>query len=141
MLEQQFLIGVKGLIQNATGEVLLVELSPKGALPARWDLPGGKVQEGETFLGALKRELQEEIGVTFSRTPEHFATVQTNVNLAVKDTSLALVIYLVALPKNSDLVLDPLSSEQKMQWFAPTEVADLLSEKYTSVFSDLVRHL
>jgi 8-oxo-dGTP diphosphatase len=44
--------------------VLLVHRSPsKRAHPGRWDLPGGVVEEGESELVALERELREELGV------------------------------------------------------------------------------
>jgi 8-oxo-dGTP diphosphatase len=44
--------------------VLLVHRSPsKRAHPGRWDLPGGCVEYGESELGALERELREELGV------------------------------------------------------------------------------
>ena len=44
--------------------VLLVHRSPsKRAHPGKWDLPGGCVEYGESELGALERELREELGV------------------------------------------------------------------------------
>ncbi|GIM64164.1 DNA mismatch repair protein MutT [Planomonospora venezuelensis] len=44
--------------------VLLVHRSPsKRAHPGRWDLPGGVVEDGESEMGALARELREELGV------------------------------------------------------------------------------
>jgi ADP-ribose pyrophosphatase YjhB (NUDIX family) len=44
--------------------VLLVRRSPsKRAHPGRWDLPGGCVEEGESEIGALERELREELDV------------------------------------------------------------------------------
>ena len=46
------------------GRVLLVHRSPsKRAYPGVWDLPGGLVEAGESELGALTRELHEELGV------------------------------------------------------------------------------
>jgi mutator protein MutT len=44
--------------------VLLVHRSPnKRAYPDVWDLPGGVIEAGESELGALTRELHEELGV------------------------------------------------------------------------------
>ena len=46
------------------GRVLLAHRSPhKLAYPNVWDLPGGVVEEGESELGALARELHEELGI------------------------------------------------------------------------------
>lgn len=46
------------------GRILLVRRSPsKRAHPNVWDLPGGVVEEGESELAALRRELSEELGV------------------------------------------------------------------------------
>jgi 8-oxo-dGTP pyrophosphatase MutT (NUDIX family) len=46
------------------GRVLLGHRSPlKRAYPNVWDLPGGVIEEGESELAALARELHEELGV------------------------------------------------------------------------------
>jgi 8-oxo-dGTP diphosphatase len=46
------------------GRVLLGHRSSnKRAYPNFWDLPGGLIEPGESELGALKRELHEELGV------------------------------------------------------------------------------
>lgn len=46
------------------GRVLLAHRRPdKRAYPNVWDLPGGVMEAGETELGALSRELHEELGV------------------------------------------------------------------------------
>jgi len=46
------------------GQVLLGHRSrSKRAYPGIWDLPGGLMEAGESELGALTRELHEELGV------------------------------------------------------------------------------
>ncbi|HZZ87103.1 MAG TPA: NUDIX domain-containing protein [Caulobacteraceae bacterium] len=52
-------LGVRGLVLNAAGEVLLVEHTYVHG----WYLPGGGVERGETTEEAVIRELQEEAGI------------------------------------------------------------------------------
>lgn len=45
------------------GEVLLTRRLPGSHLEHCWELPGGKVEDGESPPDALRRELAEELGV------------------------------------------------------------------------------
>lgn len=45
------------------GRLLLAQRSYPSEVAGLWELPGGKVEEGETRAGALERELAEELGV------------------------------------------------------------------------------
>jgi 8-oxo-dGTP diphosphatase len=47
----------------AHGRVLAARRSSPPELAGKWELPGGKVEPGETDAGALARELAEELGV------------------------------------------------------------------------------
>ena len=53
-----------GLIQQADGLLLLGQRPLGKPWEGWWELPGGKIEEGETVLEALARELHEELGIT-----------------------------------------------------------------------------
>ena len=53
-----------GILINTAGEYLLTTRPPGKAYAGYWEFPGGKLEAGETVEQALRRELQEEIGVT-----------------------------------------------------------------------------
>ena len=55
-----------GVLINAQGEFLLTS-RPEGKVYAGyWEFPGGKVEAGESIEAALRRELQEELGITIA---------------------------------------------------------------------------
>jgi 8-oxo-dGTP diphosphatase len=53
-----------GVIQHENGLVLLAERPAGKAWSGYWEFPGGKIEPNETPEAALKRELQEELGIT-----------------------------------------------------------------------------
>ncbi|NOY72899.1 MAG: Nudix family hydrolase [Gammaproteobacteria bacterium] len=51
---------------NRQNEVLLTQRLPGKHLAGCWEFPGGKIEANESPLTALKRELQEELGIKLS---------------------------------------------------------------------------
>nr|UXE45259.1 RNA pyrophosphohydrolase [uncultured bacterium] len=72
-LSRGMTLGVRGVVLNAAGEVLLVEHT----YMTGWHLPGGGVELGETTEAALARELVEEAGVAVVGRPT-LITVHSN---------------------------------------------------------------
>ena len=56
-----------GLVLRADGALLLGQRPADKPWPGWWELPGGKLEPGETALQALARELKEEIDITVTR--------------------------------------------------------------------------
>ena len=53
---------VAGIVER-DGQALACRRRADGAHPLKWEFPGGKVEPGETPADALRRELEEELGI------------------------------------------------------------------------------
>jgi 8-oxo-dGTP diphosphatase len=53
-----------GVLMQADDSFLLTSRPEGKAYAGYWEFPGGKLEAGETVEQALRRELQEEIGIT-----------------------------------------------------------------------------
>lgn len=54
------------------GLILAGQRKEDGLFPLKWEFPGGKVERGEGFQAALKRELKEELGIHVTSAAEVF---------------------------------------------------------------------
>lgn len=53
---------VAGLIWHE-GKILICQRTRHQPMPLKWEFPGGKIEEGEQPRDALRRELDEELGI------------------------------------------------------------------------------
>jgi 8-oxo-dGTP diphosphatase len=53
---------VAGLILQE-GKLLVCQRTRHQTMPLKWEFPGGKIEEGEQPRDALRRELEEELGI------------------------------------------------------------------------------
>jgi 8-oxo-dGTP diphosphatase len=96
------------------GRLLAARRSAPSSLAGRWELPGGKVDPGESEEQALVREIREELGVAVELT----AQVGADWPLA---PGLVLRVWTARL---ADPTADPLplQDHDELRWLAPTEL-------------------
>jgi 8-oxo-dGTP diphosphatase len=56
------LIVVAGILRR-DGQILACQRRLTDRFPGRWEFPGGKLEPGESPAAALRRELEEELGI------------------------------------------------------------------------------
>lgn len=105
---------------DSKGRILLVRQFRLPALKSLWELPAGRVDEGETVLAAAKRELEEETGYRARRWKKLASFFPSPGFLSEKMT-----IFLAA-----DLIggkARPMEDERiRCRWFTPRELDRLI---------------
>jgi 8-oxo-dGTP diphosphatase len=145
MSEDIYHLGIKALIRNSEGKVLLLQVNPatlRGKHREYWDLPGGRVQQGHTAPDTLRREVAEETGITTITNPRQIAMVLSNIRIPLGgDTSagLILAVYECAVPASATIVLS--DEHIAYNWFSPSEAAKLLAVKYPADFCKAIADL
>ncbi|HEV2403361.1 MAG TPA: NUDIX domain-containing protein [Candidatus Saccharimonadales bacterium] len=68
-IEDIFHLGVKALLKNDKGEILLLQVNPaklNGKRTDYWDLPGGRVQKGQTVMKHyVEKSLRRPVLLTY----------------------------------------------------------------------------
>ena len=115
-----FILVVAALIRDCAGRVLLQRALPGKRHAGTWELPGGKVDAGETPRAALVREVREELGIALRESaldPAGFADEAG----AQGEPALVLFLYTCARFEGAPRALDG----QEWGWFSEAEASAL----------------
>jgi len=136
MEHQLFTVGVKALIQNESGKYLVLLKDKKecarDSLKAHWDIPGGRVDKGESMDKTLLRELKEEIGITSSQIGDLIGVTVSKFEKFFADSKLLLIVYLVTISEKQEIILNKEHTEYR--WVGKKEAMKLLADKYPKQF-------
>lgn len=97
------------------GRLLAARRSAPPALAGRWELPGGKVEPGETHEQALVRELREELGVEV----EPIARIPGEWPLSA---GLVLHAWTARLVSGTPM---PLEDHDELRWLSPDRIHEV----------------
>lgn len=144
MNEQVYHLGVKALIRNKDGKILLLQTNPKALKrytgEPYWDIPGGRVKSGSDIKSTLVRELREETGIKSPGEIRHMMSVVSNITIPLTSQAsyagLVLDVYECRLNETPTIKIS--SEHIQSAWFNPSEAAKLLEVKYPQEFTERI---
>ena len=104
---------------DSDGRVLLAQRPPGKHLAGTWEFPGGKLEAGESVEQALRRELQEELGITIG------AAVAWRESLVDYPHALVRLHFCKVFAWEGELQMREAQQAQWQQW--PVTVAPVLA--------------
>lgn len=130
------------LLVDGQGRVLLFRFTPYDGRPPFWCTPGGKVDDGETYEQAARRELLEEVGLdrdcghqVAQRTVD-FLTIE-GVEVTADERWFRVDVDAVEVTSAGHTELER-RVMQSWRWFAPAELARLDERVYPEDLATLL---
>jgi mutator protein MutT len=108
-------VEVVAAIVHRNGKILITRRLDHVHLAGLWEFPGGKVEAGESWEGALLREIREELGMEIAVGPEIF-TIEHD----YPTRSVRLHFFSCTVIRGEPQALDV----SDLRWVTPAQLAD-----------------
>jgi 8-oxo-dGTP diphosphatase len=118
-------VSVAAVVTDDRGRVLVIKRRDNGA----WQLPGGVLELHETIEDGLRREVEEETGMTVE--PVRLTGVYKNMKLSV--------VALVFLARPANGTPRPTDESAAVEWWHPERVAEQMTEAFAVRILDALR--
>jgi nucleoside triphosphatase len=114
------------IIKNSQGELLLCKMPDhRGVFPGQWGLPGGGLEEGESMIDALHREVREELGITVTQvTPRSFRDDLQEKRYPDGRQETVYMVYLLFDCLTEDLTIQLSDEFEAYEWVRPEQIND-----------------
>ena len=122
----KYIVAAGGVVLNSKGDILFIYRN------GFWDLPKGKVEEGEDYAEAGIREIQEETGLVnvaiTKPLPVTFHTYKLTMKLVLKETKWFQMF-------SDDIKLTPQTEEgiTEIKWVSRDELPVILAKSYGNI--------
>ncbi len=130
-----FYLGVKAVIRDPAGRVLLLKAKDY------WDLPGGRLQAGETEAEALSREVTEETGLQMTGLGESLGMSVSGARLPQPDGGQAGLIFSVYEWQTDSYDVHLSDEHISYEWVDSATAASRLAGKFSDQQCNLINEV
>lgn len=106
------MITVVAAIISHDNKILIARRNRNKSFGGLWEFPGGKVEIGETYQDALKREIKEELSINIINI-KYFGTS--------KNDNIKLIAYTANIKKDSIIKIN---EHEEIKWVLKNELRD-----------------
>lgn len=124
-----------GIVLNHQGDILMIHRLGK------WDLPKGKVDEGETIEQAATREVSEECGIEQPAIVSFFQTTYHTYFLKNRWVLKPSHWFIMDAVKDEALIPQLEENITQVKWVNRSDIAAYLPESYASIQEVLTNYL
>ncbi|UJH90392.1 (deoxy)nucleoside triphosphate pyrophosphohydrolase [Antarcticibacterium sp. 1MA-6-2] len=126
-------ISVTCAIIEQDGKILCAQRSTKMKHPLKWEFPGGKLEEAESFETCLQREIWEELGIEIKlleRLPSNFH-IYSNFELELIPFRCSLQTFEIDLLEHSQILWLSVKELKDLDWAeADIPIVNFYTENY-----------
>jgi 8-oxo-dGTP pyrophosphatase MutT (NUDIX family) len=123
----KFMRAAGGIVQARSGEILFIHRL------GCWDLPKGKVEEGESLEQAATREITEETGIGILENQKFLCSTWHTYHHKGKDILKETTWYSFTTPKTSNTTPQSEEDIQRAEWLGIERICEVVDDTYPSI--------
>jgi mutator protein MutT len=121
------IVGQKAIIQNAAGQILVLQRSQKAGQGGKWSLAGGAIEDKEDPFQGIEREIREEAQIEVENL-KPFSLF----SYSSKDEHFVIIIVYTCQAKSENVTLNWEHDDYK--WVTPQEALAMDLGEHARIF-------